>query len=106
MKPIYGPFGAEAGAHAVVIRMTGPGDPLVPSVLGQQQKRQLLAGACEASKLPLGGHHKHVLGWLAESAAAKTPASEIAAITAQRGRPGRGRLMADRPPAAWPAPGR
>lgn len=49
MKPIYGPFGAEAGAHAVVIRMTGPGDPLVPSVLGQQQKRQLLAGACEAS---------------------------------------------------------
>lgn len=65
MEEIYGPYGTETEAHAAVIRMAGPGDPPVPSVLSQRQKWQLLSEACDALKLDLGGHDKRVLSWVA-----------------------------------------
>jgi hypothetical protein len=73
---IYGPYQVEREAHDAVIRMAGPGDPPVPSVLSPGQKWQLLSDACAASKLALGEHDKRVLAWLADY-----PDSSVAVIT-------------------------
>lgn len=66
MEEIYGPHQTEAEAHAAVMRMTGPGELPVPSVLSPQQKWQLLSDACEASALELGAHDTRFLSWQAD----------------------------------------
>lgn len=76
MDQIYGPYRTELDAHEAVIRMAGPGDPPMPSVLSQGQKWQLLSDACTASKLQLGEHDKQVLAWLTGY-----PDSSVAVIT-------------------------
>ena len=77
MEPIYGPYATERDAHDAVIKMAGPGDPPMLSVLSQDQKWRLLTGACASSGLGLGEHDKHVLAQLTG-----IPDSSVAVITA------------------------
>jgi hypothetical protein len=65
-EPIYGPYQSERDAHEAVLRMAGPGDPPMPSVLSPDQKGRLLQEACYNCGLVLGEHDKRVLARLAE----------------------------------------